>query len=267
MVYFIIIVLSILWPGLGHIFIKKKKVGMILTIITLLNHILAFQYLYSTFFGYVLFGIVIYMFIAVFSIVNVIIEYRKNSISMKYKMLVLVVLIAVFFHFIAGALSQNLRFRTFKNITDAMANTLIGEDCIIADHNKNYKHSIHVGDIIVFDHLNLNFNRIFRVIALENDEIEIINDNVYVNNILINEPYKYLNTNYLNPVFSDYISQEAFNFPLTTIEKDKIFVLGDNRYNSRDSRFIGQIHKDFVVGKALYIYYSKDMKRIGKILR
>ena len=77
--------------------------------------------------------------------------------------------------------------------------------------------------------------------------------------LLIVELHKLSETEYT-------FEEHANNFPPTIIEQNKIFVLGDNRYNSGDSRYIGQLHKDFVVGKALFIYSSKNLKRIGKIL-
>lgn len=267
MKYFIIIILSIMWPGIGHIFIKKLKLGILLILITLINFVLSFQFLSSTYFGLIL-SFVIHLIIIIISITNVIIEYKKSKISIEYKMIIILILIPIFLFIMEReVISHSFRFRTFKMRSSSMSNTIIEGENLIADINKNYKHSIQAGDLIIFEYLDLNFKLIYRVIALENDEIEIIDDNVYVNGIFVDEPYKYLDPKYSNSMFPNYFNEETFGFPLTKIEQNKIFVLADNRYNGNDSRYIGQIHRDFVLGKALYIYNSNNYNRIGKILK
>ena len=179
-------------------------------------------------------------------------------------MIIILILLFLFFFMAVGVFSQFPRFRAFNNISAAMENTIFQDERVMVNFNKNYKYSIQKNDIIVFDYGNFGQYRVFRVIALENDEIEIVDNDVYVNGILINEPYKFLNDNYSDSEISDYFIKEAKNFPLTKIDQNKIFVLGDNRYNSRDSRVIGQIHMEFIVGKVLYIYFSNEIGRIGK---
>lgn len=51
------------------------------------------------------------------------------------------------------------------------------------------------------------------------------------------------------------------------VPEDSLFVLGDNRDNSMDSRFFGFINVEKVKGKALYLYWAKDKSRIGMQLR
>ena len=45
-----------------------------------------------------------------------------------------------------------------------------------------------------------------------------------------------------------------------------VFVVGDNRHNSRDSRFIGPVPAANIVGSAAFIHWSRDLDRIGQRL-
>ena len=50
------------------------------------------------------------------------------------------------------------------------------------------------------------------------------------------------------------------NFPPITLPKDQYFVMGDNRDNSRDSRVFGTVERSAIVGKAVGIIGSFDIK-------
>jgi signal peptidase I len=57
------------------------------------------------------------------------------------------------------------------------------------------------------------------------------------------------------------------NFGPVVVPVGHLFMLGDNRDNSFDSRFWGPLDQAAVIGKPLYVYFSKDPKRIGTTLR
>ena len=97
------------------------------------------------------------------------------------------------------------------------------------------------GDIIVFHHAGReDQDYIKRVIGLPGDHIEISGGVVTVNGTPLTEPY----------------IKEMPRYTLTeTVPNDKLFVLGDNRNQSDDSHSWGFVDMEWVVGKALFIYW------------
>lgn len=95
-------------------------------------------------------------------------------------------------------------------------------------------------DIVVTNMQNsFHQNLIKRVIATEGDHILITETGIYINDQLLNEPYL------LEP--PSYIPLEL------TVPKKCVFLMGDNRNNSGDSRDIGCIPYDDIIGKALFL--------------
>lgn len=95
------------------------------------------------------------------------------------------------------------------------------------------------GDIVLFEYpRNTRFEFIKRIIALPGETIEIKNGNVYIDNILLSEPY---------------INSQTANFGTTksTMKNKEYFVMGDNRSNSSDSRVWGFVPEDKIIGKVM----------------
>jgi signal peptidase I len=101
-----------------------------------------------------------------------------------------------------------------------------------------------IGDIITFHYpKNPQENYIKRVIGLPGDEVKAEAGKVYVNGVMINEPYLTVTTS----------SQGTWIVP-----QDSLFVMGDNRNESSDSRAWGPVPMDLVVGKAVVIYWPLE---------
>ncbi|HHW30529.1 MAG TPA: signal peptidase I [Clostridiaceae bacterium] len=79
-----------------------------------------------------------------------------------------------------------------------------------------------------------------RVIAVPGDVVDIKDGFVYINNEKLDEPYAL-----------GYTDSYGLKVPFV-VEEGEVFVLGDNRQNSRDSRQIGMIKYDRIKGKAVY---------------
>ena len=96
------------------------------------------------------------------------------------------------------------------------------------------RHNPERGDVIVFHNPQRpSENLIKRIIGIPGDTIAIDSSHVWVNNVLLNEPYI---TKPVNTVAGSW-----------HLRPNEYFVLGDNRPLSYDSRYIGPIPRDYIV--------------------
>jgi signal peptidase I len=125
------------------------------------------------------------------------------------------------------------------------------------------------GDVMVFkypDDPSRDF--IKRCVGLPGDEIEIIDKTLYVNGEKVDDasytyrtdPRTYSRSTYLPPAFS-----RRDNFGPYVVPPASYFCLGDNRDNSRDSRFWNRttVPRSYVKGRAVMIYWSFDASAAG----
>ena len=150
------------------------------------------------------------------------------------------------------------------------------------------------GDVVVFKYPgNEKIDYIKRVIGIEGDTVEIINDQLYVNNKKVKNQLldkkvknklidKYNDNEMINATAYEEtignkkhiildISADKENFGPITVPDDSIFVMGDNRDNSEDGRRWKKTHfvkLEKIAGKALIIYWSwPNWKRFLNIIR
>jgi signal peptidase I len=98
------------------------------------------------------------------------------------------------------------------------------------------------GDVIVFKYPPDPTQEPYvkRVIGLPGDLVEITDGRVYINGV---------------PLFEPYLADEISRGGEWRIPANSLFVLGDNRNNSSDSRAWGMVPMDYVIGKALLVYW------------
>ncbi len=112
-------------------------------------------------------------------------------------------------------------------------------------------------DIIVF-HANEKEDYVKRVIGLPGDEIMYEDDHLYINHTIVEEPFLDV---YRTRIFSGMLTGNFTLKDLTgkkKVPEGQLFVLGDNRHGSWDSRHFGFIPIDQVVGKVNLRYWPLD---------
>lgn len=113
------------------------------------------------------------------------------------------------------------------------------------------------GDVIVFHSpKNNDIEFIKRIIGLPGDIVMIKDSEVYVNNARLEETYIAAKTPLWEQGFV--IDGTPYRVP-----EGDLFVMGDNRPRSSDSRDFGFIHQEKVIGQVFYRYYPSD--KMGKI--
>jgi signal peptidase I len=110
------------------------------------------------------------------------------------------------------------------------------------------------GDVIVFQWpQNTTKDFIKRCIATGGQTIEIRNKKIAVNGEALPEPYF---TQHIDPSIHSREYDQRDNFGPVTVPPGELFMMGDNRDNSNDSRFWGPVNMDLVKGRAMFIYFS-----------
>jgi signal peptidase I len=129
----------------------------------------------------------------------------------------------------------------------SMLPNLSDRDRLVIEKISLYTHNYERGEIIIFKPTSeINDIYIKRIIGLPGDRVEIKNGEVYVNNEKLDE-------NYLSPdMFTDAVPNEFSNL---IVPDDCLYVLGDNRVVSEDSRYIGPVPIENIKGHAVLRVY------------
>ena len=124
----------------------------------------------------------------------------------------------------------------------SMMPTLHNNDRVLVDKLLYKIEGPRTGEVIVFrSPVVTSEDWIKRVIGLPGETVKIVGGQVYINGHLYKEPFIKLNYNY--------------NYGPVYVTKGHLFVLGDNRPNSYDSRYFGLLTESSVRGDAFFIWW------------
>ena len=129
----------------------------------------------------------------------------------------------------------------------SMRPTLLHEEKLVVNKFIYFVRNPEKGEVVIFRYpRDPSRDFIKRVIATAGDTIEIKEGHVYVNDQLLREDY--------------ILEKTRTEYPKVTIPEGTIFVMGDNRNNSEDSRFsdVGFVPLNLVKGKAVFIFWPTD---------
>jgi signal peptidase I len=178
--------------------------------------------------------------------------------------------------FILATFIRTFVVQAFKIPTGSMENNLLIGDHLLVNKvvyspslggleaGVMAKKPIARGHVVVFkypDEPARDF--IKRVIALPGETIEIRDKQVYIDGRPLDEPYVHFLEPPLRPEDPEYGGRDgrAEDYGPRTVPEGQLFVMGDNRDNSKDSRYWGFLPADQVKGRALMVYWSYEASR------
>jgi signal peptidase I len=187
-------------------------------------------------------------------------EFQKSTIREYFESFVITAIIALF--------ATTFTVQAFKIPTASMeSNLLIGDHLLVNKFVYGLKTGFlgkllpykdpQRGDIIVFKYPHgVETAYVKRLIGMPGDTVEVKDRTVYVNGRPLKENYTQYN--------DEIIYREPYGPQV--IPQGHYFAMGDNRDNSADSRSWGFVPRDYILGKALVIYWSFETPS-GEYLR
>lgn len=179
-------------------------------------------------------------------------ENTKKEVLSWIKTFVFIILIVV--------LVRTFLFTTITVNGDSMFPTFENNDRLVVNKVSKLKRF----DMVVFEAPDSDSLYIKRVIGLPGDSLEVKDDILYVNGKATDEPY--LEENKKKNEF-DYLTDDFTLEELTgetKVPEGKLFVLGDNRIYSKDSRNFGFISEESLIGETFFQYLPLNKMGIPK---
>lgn len=268
--------LSLLFPGVGQFYNRQVLKGIALVVLAVAASIAEHAYYELFFLSSVVF------FLSIKDAFDSTEKYKGSSerFLKQGKYFILFVLVILFlpslFH--SDELISGKRLKTYKFPSGSMMPTLRIGDRIFVDRSQKARESVKRGDVIIFPFPE-DPGKMFakRLIGVGGDKVQFINGELYINDQMVSKTVIGASDDdglrlvtKLQPVIYEeqfdgiryhvmYLrDQSAYNAGPWFVPQDMVFVLGDSRDNSQDSRVWGFVPKKTIEGKVLKIYWSWD---------
>jgi signal peptidase I len=177
-------------------------------------------------------------------------ERQKSKLREYTEVIVISVVLALFV--------RTFVVQAFRIPSGSMEDTLLVGDFLLVSKFIYWFTDPKPGDVIVFKYpLDPSRDFIKRCVAVEGQTVEIRQKELYVDGRRISLPPegKHIDSRTYQQGLN-----ERDNFGPVTVPPGHVFVLGDNRDNSRDSRYWGFLNKKLIKGKAFILYWSWHQK-------
>jgi signal peptidase I len=191
-------------------------------------------------------------------------EFRKSVAREYFESIVIAVILALFI--------RTFVVQAFKIPTGSMEpNLLVGDHLLVNKFMFSPTSSaverwllptreVRRGDIVVFKFpTDPERDFIKRVIGLPGETVELKNHRIHINGRPLDEPYAHYLPRPEGGMLAEVTSEDVRDqYGPETVPAGSLFVMGDNRDNSQDSRYWGFLPRDNIKGRALVIYWSYD---------
>jgi len=267
----IALLLSLLTIGLGQLYNGQVRKAFVLYFGAVSAVILGFVVLASTFAGLAFtLGLVVGLVLIAATDAVLTATRLKQTTLKDYHRWYIYLAIALLAAFLVAPSLESLvlrigPFRVYRITTSSMLPTLRQGDRVMVD-SRGFRAALPKRRDISVVPLPNDRSTLFikRVIGLPGDTIEIRNKVLFVNGQEQEEDYVEHTDPQILPAGA---KQTRDNFPPLVVPPNQLFVLGDNRDATYDSRFFGTVPVEDLKGKPLYIYWSSDRTRIGRKLK
>lgn len=282
---------SIFFPGLGHLYNGKVLKGIIFSLSLYIGNRL-FYYLFLQSFPIAIISFALFIIIFIFGIVDSYRIAKKNrNYSLKrmnkwYWYLSFVLLVSLLNILYSSLFEKFERYSIESIASSGMSPAFEIRDRVVIDNYYYSYNDIERNDLIVFHSSDDDRLTLKRLVALEGDTVEIRNYQLYVNGEINNsieistfdeelnsimeellKPlYLQLEEDPTNTELLEYIEYRELlfhsyeNYGPYIVPVDSVFVLGDNRYNSIDSRSYDAINISQIQGRLIYKFYPEVVR-------
>lgn len=135
----------------------------------------------------------------------------------------------------------------------SMEETIMIGDKLFSERITYYFNEIEPGDIVTFEDIEIPGRILIkRCVAVGGQTIDFIDGQVYIDGVAINEPYT---QGKRTDPFDQMLVELEYPY---TIPEGSIWAMGDNRTNSKDSRYFGPVEIERITGKAWLTYWPFD---------